>query len=261
MSRFGLSLSLSLGPEAPVVSTDPFAGVSRDATSNIYLPANASQWTTFRAAAGLSIANPNSLWLCQEASGNLADSIGSLTLAAVSTPTYQNAVAGWTRKGVGANSAADSFQAANGVGPSVATTSQTWLALFFMSSPPAGARDVVGSGNVTGQIGATGAGAIKVIGTTNNGATNVTGAVSPWVVKYNRTGSEAKLFTLADKITGTYNAGTTDGVKGIGALVGAGSAALGFWLYACMWSGADAEISDANLKALLQAMGFTIPWS
>ena len=43
--------------------------------------------------------------------------------------------------------------------------------------------------------------------------------------------------------------------------IGSTSAAPGgVFLYACAWYNANAEISDANIKALLQAMGFTIAW-
>lgn len=235
--------------------------IARDATSGIYVPASATEWTNFRSYNSLSAANPNSLWLCQESSGNIADSIGSLTLNASSTPLYQQTVTGWSRKAVGMDSANDCFRQLAGTGPDISTTSQTWLTIFFIPSAPAGARDIIGSGNCTCQIDSSGRGAIKVISTSTFGTTNITNTVTPFAFKYDRTGGTAKVFNSSDKVTGTYNSGTTDGQKGIGQCVGAGSSSFGNHLYACMWSGANAEMTDANLKSLLQAMGFTIGWS
>jgi hypothetical protein len=56
----------------------------------------------------------------------------------------------------------------------------------------------------------------------------------------------------------TYNAGVTNGRKGFGAL---GNAWSGNVLYAWMRSGAAAEMSDAAVKAEMQALGATISWS
>ena len=75
------------------------AGVTRDATSGWYVPANATEWTALLAGTG--IANPSNLWLSQQASGNLPDSIGSTPLVPFNGPSYQNTVAGWSRKAVG----------------------------------------------------------------------------------------------------------------------------------------------------------------
>lgn len=54
-----------------------------------------------------------SAWLCDEASGNLADRFSSITLAAASTPTYGNKGPMPGARAVGFDSAADRFVAAN----------------------------------------------------------------------------------------------------------------------------------------------------
>lgn len=259
--RSGLQSGLNPGGGA----VDPFAGVTKDATSNKYVPANSSEWTTFRTAGSLSTANPNSLWLCQETSGNLSDSIGSLTLTANATPTYDNAVTGWTRKGLGFTQVANQrFGAAAGVGPSPATTSQMWLWIVTVTATPAATRGICQVSNgatvLQGLLTSTPRARINVGGTTTDGtnspATETNGM--PVVLLYDRSGSRAMLYTSQEKITGTYSAGVVDGVKGIGA----GTSFPGFCVYGAMWSGAAAEaFTDANVKSLLQTMGFTIPWS
>lgn len=98
--------------------------VSKDAAAGIYCPASSTEWTNFIARKGLSVAVPDALWLYQEASGNLADSIGSFTLTAAGTgATYQSAVTGWTRKGIAITDAATAnFSSTSASLPDVSTT-------------------------------------------------------------------------------------------------------------------------------------------
>lgn len=246
-------------------SSDPFAGIDRDATSNIYVPANSSQWVQLINALSLSISPPSSLWLCQEAAGNLADSIGALTLSAVGTPVYQQAVAGWSRKGVAASAdgAGDRFQLASGVGPNPTTTSQLWLALTLMPATPAAIRFHMGLNVVNGtnslRLGhllTTGFPRIQIVGVTADGANSVSTEFHANVVKFDRANSVANVYTNDEKVVGVYSALVNDGAKGFC------NASLAKVVYACMWQGSDAEnITDAQLKSLLQGMGFTIAWS
>jgi hypothetical protein len=269
-------MSLLVGPVVgPVVGPkvgpngDVSAGVpvtwTVDATSGIAVPANATEWADFIAANGLSISVPSSLYLMQEASGNLADSIGALTLTSTSL-TYQQAVAGWTRLGITVTDGSGGrAEATVGNGPNPATTSQTWIVFADLTSTPAGNRHllhintIAATGafvlvNVTPVIG------ITCAAVTANGASNpVTGGVRPFALKYDRTNSAAVAYSDQDKVAGTYNAGVVDGGKGFGR--GSSNDPAGAWLYGYMFSGAAAEISDATMKALLQAHGFTIPWS
>jgi len=52
-------------------------------------------------------------------------------------------------------------------------------------------------------------------------------------------------------------------MTGQGCFVGAasGSSAGCGYLYAARWDFADAERTDADVKALMQALGFTVTWS
>src|SRR5688572_10782146 len=71
-----------------------------DGTSKKGVPATAVEWNELLSANGLGVP-PTHLWLMQESSGALADSIGTISLTAHNTPTYRNAVTGWARAGVG----------------------------------------------------------------------------------------------------------------------------------------------------------------
>jgi hypothetical protein len=62
--------------------------------------------TTLQSSIGLTL---SSLYLCEEASGNMADAIGGFTLTAAGTPVYRDVVQG--KAGVGFNSTSDGMTA------------------------------------------------------------------------------------------------------------------------------------------------------
>lgn len=266
-SRFHFDLGLGLGPEAIVVASgvDPYAGVTKDATANIYFPSTSGEWSTFRTAASLVMAAPNSLWLCQEASGNLADSIGANTLTAASL-SYQQAAAGFSRKAVSCAVATGAGATlASGAGPNPASTSSLWLGVMAVTAP-ASTRQVMAAGGALAAsemslraTATTSVPSLKCAGTATAGAVALVTTLSPVVLRYDRTNSAAKAYTAAEKVTGTYSASVTDGTKGFGNGIVTNAA---FSLaYGAMWQGAAAEGSDADLKTLLTAMGFSIAWS
>lgn len=72
--------------------------ITQDPTSGWYVPANASEWTALLAGTGIS--NPTSCWQCQDASGGLADSIGSQAFTDAGGTSFQVGVSGWSRKAI-----------------------------------------------------------------------------------------------------------------------------------------------------------------
>jgi hypothetical protein len=257
--RSGLRTALRSG-----LSPSDGPGWTIDATSGIAVPANASEWSTFIAENELSVAAPDSLWLCQETSGNLADSIGSLALTALGSPAYNASVSGWSRKAVQLTQVnSQRFGLGVGAGPNPNTTSVTWMILAQVTATPAAGRGLLGANldvttvcrvtlNTTPRI-------VAQNGSTATGASNPVGfGVQPFALKLDRTAGAVRLCTGQEKLSPTYTS-PADGNKGIGAS-GQLSAPADI-VYACMWSGANAEISDANMKSLLQAMGYTISWS
>jgi hypothetical protein len=113
--------------------------VTRDATSGIYYPATTTEVTNFVSYNALTIDVPTSIYTCQEASGNLADTgAGGITLVANGTPLYQQAVSGHARKAVGFNAGVNQrFMAASGTAPNPATTSSLWGVIGAITATPA----------------------------------------------------------------------------------------------------------------------------
>lgn len=240
--------------------------VSKDATSGIRVPNSSTEWTDFIAYAGLSVSVPNSLWRCQEASGNLADSIGSLTLTAVNSPGYSGAAAGWTRVGVTtADAGTARFSAAAASGPNPTTTSSLWI--WYVAVTSAAATRMISHGggatapaDVSSQVLATLKLRNRCVAVTTDGTATMATTAQPIGILYDRTGARTVSYSLAEKVTGTYSASVTDGNKGIGASTGSTTPAATY-IYGFMFSGAAAELPDATVKSLLTALGFAIPWS
>src|SRR5206468_3997244 len=115
-------------------SYDYASSVTKDATSMWYVPANSTEWTNLLSGTGF--ANPDDSWLMQESSGNLADSIGTRTLTATGTISYQVAATGWTRKGIKVADKSTSAYASTTI-PNVNTTSGTLLQIFSLNTNPA----------------------------------------------------------------------------------------------------------------------------
>lgn len=247
---------------------NPMTSVTRDATSLIYCPATAAEWTTTMSVAGLSSGNPSLLWLSQEASGDLTDSIGTFTGTA-SGWNYQQAVTGWTRSAVSADvaSARIIFNAAAGL-PDINTAS--CLVLTYHSFPaveaPAGYYSLVTMGPTFGsQIAANISGTAKLTAVVDPnsaaGAADPRNAVHPIVIRVNRTGGNAAVYTDQEKLTAALDATPT------GKKIAIGGDNVNYWtedgggyLYTAAFFNAAAELSDAQVKTLLQTLGWTVAW-
>jgi len=246
-------------------AVDPMAGVSRDATSNIYCPANSTEWGIALTAAGIASGGPTSLWLCQEASGNLADSIGSNTLTANGAPAYAQAVGGWTRKAI-VFTVDTVGQRASAVIAAFAPATHSTLSIAYIafSATPAGTRRVldIGDGGTAGYIEhqiTTGKLAIHVGANTSATAATYSGiGVVPVVAKHNVTASAQALYTGTDKCIPTF-AALTGTVQGIGATTGSSTGQV--TLYMATFVDAAAELSDAQVKTLLITLGWVVTWT
>lgn len=261
----GLRTGFAVGLGAdPLTGASGIAGVSRDASSGKYCPANAAEWTLLMAAAGLATGNPSLLWLCQEASGNLADSIGSFTgVQSGAVPTYQQAVSGWTRVGVKtADGATTKFSDASAGEPDGLTNSQLTLCYFVVTA--GNSRGLFGqhTGATRTSLQTTAAHLAQTINnaTTTNGTGDIiTATPTVAVVKNNRTGSAQTAYTAGEKITTVFDAGVSGKQTFIGAP--ALNTATATYLYLVSFFNAAAELTDAQVKTLLQTLGWAIPWS
>ncbi len=247
-------------PDAP-----PITGVTRDATSNIYLPANSTEWTAFRTAKSLTTwANPSHVYTFQEASGNVLDTVGAINLGPANVPVYNEAVTGWTRKGVRCRHATTDSLSGTGF-PNVNADSALVLTLVEIVSAPTTTRNVTILGNsptVGTRISTTPRLLVDVAGVTAGTGTSSPVGVRLIIDRFNRTTQGRDKLTDQEKIIGST--GITQVGQGIifgGFGTGAQLSAEVRFLYAATWYGADAERTDAEVKSLLQSMGYSIAWS
>lgn len=257
-SQVGSSVG-SVGDDEGQVSGIP--GVSRDATSLIYAPASSAEWTAFMSSIGLATGNPSFLWLCQDASGNLADQIGGTALVPANAPTYSNAVPGWTRVAVGTVDATanQKFQSTAAALPDLSVTAALLLAYVGFASSPAAIRGVLGMGTTMSDArhdtvhprlvsGANSATGVQTLGT----------QARPWVNKADVPGGANVLYTDQEKVVPAVGALTGKSIQ----LGSTGAVpASAFYLYAALFTGAAAQLTDAQVKTLLQGLGWTIPWT
>jgi len=238
--------------------------VTKDATLGWYFPNSSTEWTNFIARKGLAMSVPDHLWLMQEASGNLADSIGSMTMTANASPAYQQTLTGVSRKGVQFtdNTANQRFGAAASSGDNVSTTSVLYV--WFVKAGTASGTHIAGAVDTSTFEGlqlATGALRLSVNSVTATTAnTNYPSkALFPLALGNDRANSANALWTDAEKLSVTYFSIAADGIKSIGSPNATGVAPL-TTVYGFGLVGAHAENQNANLKATLQAMGVTIGW-
>lgn len=225
----------------------------------IYVPQTAADFTT------LSLTAPNNLYRMQETSLTLADSIGALTLAKNGTPTYAQTVASWGRKGIGFGaSGANYFNNTGIVDP--ATTSIAVLGYITVTAKPATTtRLVMSIGTTTLEfvsVNQTPVLQINTTVTTPGTLDPTTFGVMPYLMLYNRSTSAAKLYTLNEKLSATYNGS----LAGAELRVGNNSTVVvpSNWVAAYMWSGATCQTafpSDAAVKSYLQALNWAISWT
>ena len=264
-SRIGVAVGVSSDPLAPPAGGGGgIPGVTRDATNLNYYPANATEWTALMSAAGLATGNPSSVWPAQEPSGALADSIGAISLAVTGAAfAYQAAITGATRKGVkGTDGAVNSALLNNTTAPNPAATSTLQLAYLDVPAAPAAVRGIMSSTASGGLFRWNITGTMRIVsGATTDGAVSVASTRGWFAVRSNITASTVTVFSPAEKVVGTYALPGAGAFTNVGGANGAASpaAAIGY-AYVCQFTGAAAELSDAQLKTLMQTLGGVVLW-
>lgn len=253
--------------------SDPMAGVTQDSASMKYVPASAAQWTTAFTAVGQPGMTASNLQLCQEASGNLADSIGSMTLTTTGIGvSYNNPITGWNRTAAGVVAGAGIRGWDTSGGPNAAATSIAML-VYASVVPIGGTRTLmnlneedvsftteawINFSDTNNMIVVSGA------GTTATGATdysaNTLNDVIPLLFVNDRTNSRIKLYSPSEAVSGTYVNITNNGRRGLGGgQYNLSSTAR--YLYTAWFSGATAEwlSTTANAKSLLTTLNWATP--
>ncbi len=263
--RVGLRVGGRQGP-AVGVGADPLGkqglvGVAQDATALKYVPASSAQWATVMTAAGIAT-GPSHLWLLQDAAGPLADSIGSATLVAYNTLALQQAAAGWTRLGIKPIAGIDC--AYGDVGGNFSTASGLLLQYITVGNNAADAKilSVIGATERESAALYLGPKLLAFSGADSQlGAVDYSG-IAPIVTKYDVTADAVTVYSHMEKIspaTFTVQNPTNEDLVLIGG-DSAGNASNSVTVMAALWKGAPAEMTDANVRSLLQTLGWTVAW-
>lgn len=240
--------------------------VSRDATSLKYVPANATEWSNFSDAVGFACA-PSLLWLCQEASGNLADSIGSFTGTAVAGAiSYQQSESGWTRKGVeiGDNSISQFYNTDAGL-PDPASASCLILQYTDLVGAHAAADMIFmeygnpGPAQAASFYRKASNSVVRMQHGINNSpdsSGNRGGQVRPYVLQADITHSFGCGYTDEDKLPATVDMLGTKIIS-----LGSGLSPGMRCLYYAAFFNANAELTTTQIKTMLQRLGWTVTWT
>lgn len=239
-----------------------------DATSGIAVPADSTEWTDLIAENGLSIAVPDHLWLCQEAAGNLSDSIGAESLTKFNNTLYQQSVAGWTRKAVGTDDSTDAFYNFNAAGGGLGQLSPGGLshlviAYIGLTGTPGTTRQVL-TLDTNLDTRTTHVTTGPVYSARGNGVSTVDGASNPGTdvrfvaMLHNKAATEFSVITDQEKLTTSWVAPTEGGSRYLSFGDGCDSARL---LYMAVFTGVNAEVSSATVRSLMQALGWNPSWS
>jgi hypothetical protein len=115
--------------------------VATDGPNGVFVPVSGADFVT------LGLPAPGFLWLCQEASGNLAATIGGITLTATGAAghLYQQSVSGWTRKFIGTVDGAAEQRWSSGVQAALAFAAGESVAMLVLAAiATGGVRDIYG---------------------------------------------------------------------------------------------------------------------
>lgn len=230
------------------------ASVSRDSTSNRFVPANATEWTSLLEGSGFS--NPGSTWLAQEGSGSLADAFGARTATLTGTASYQQTVSGWTRKGVLVTSGTTSrFSIST---PNAQTTSLMLVQYIFTNTTSAGGLNRLGTTQAEGASYFTTGLPVQLRVRAHSGANTASGTINPAgtslvVTKLDHAANQLVVYTdKGDTLKPTFvnqNADLTSYLLG-----DASSASNGLMVYGALFTGSAAELSDAQVQQLIKRM-------
>ena len=256
----GIRSGLRSGVRSGLNPSDSVAlAVTRDSGNLQYYPANNSEWTTLMAFIGLATGNPSSIWNLQETSGNFADAKGGITLGANSITLYSQAFTGASRKCFrGVDGTTNSNARNSTTAPNPAAVSTLLVAHVDLPAAPAAQRDVMAlATNVDLRLNTNGK--LRLVAGANADLANVAAGAQRWIaLGANLAASTIKVYTDQEVFTGTFATPTSAAHVALGGDNAAIPAAG--WAYAVEFVDAAAELSDAQVKTLLQGLGATIPW-
>lgn len=231
-----------------------------DTTSSIGVPVDSTEWGSLISSNSLAFSAPNNLWLFQESGTTLADAIGGKNLTVTGSPSMQQTASGWTRKSVKASGAAANQFANNATMSNTASVSVLLLVYARIYQATNGSQRAYyggASSNAFEGVAGSSVARIRVGAQAGNGSLSHVGQVRPYVLKHDVTNSVAVLYSDIEKRSITYAAaaGTTVQFQfGLSTDVTVNTEVL----YAAAWNGAAAERSEAEIKAMLEALDWAV---
>ena len=228
-------------------------GVPFDAAMGRYAPTTAAHWAAILATAGVA-SQPTSSYAFTEGSGDLNDQIGAVTFTSNGTPNYQQSITGSSRPCVTFDDGGtDYFNCAI---PNANVSSALVIAYVALTGAAGGTRNILQHPNIFAEAIATGKlradGGSMVDSTANLGTT--------WhaiVLRSNVTATTQAIIYEEEVLAPSWFADS----PGTLILGGASASAAGMAVnLLARWEGAAAELSNAQVKSILQALGWTVAW-
>ena len=245
----GLQTGLEGGGLISGLNASVFGVVApQDGPGSVYRPTADAHWT----ALGLPV--PAYYFLCQDASGNLAEVNGGTVLTATGAGlNYSQAVTGWTALHVGTDEAGSAQRWVHGLAVGVDTSTTSFAMLLYCTLAQGAASRRFAQFGASGndlRVGTAGLVSLVRTGNVTTGVVSHDGAttVRPYLLVIDRTGSTIRLYTTLEQINGSFGA-IVDGPKGYGQDL-LSTPASNCNLIA-MWSGASAEGLNASTLTTL----------
>lgn len=229
---------------------------TKDATSGKGRPVDATEWSAIISRNSLGISTPDHLWNCQETAGtSFADAIGAVSMS--HSLDLDQAITGWASKGAAfTDNTGDLALAVTGGG-----SSRLVLAYITIDAAPAGDRTVIYNNQAKINYKSTDVySAGRNTGTMTDGTASHGTAVHPVVSRINVTDTPDTMFFCTDleKIEVAETSADSSSLYLGGVVQNAPGMKV---LYIVEWEGAGAEMTNTQVKNLIEALGWTVSWS
>ncbi len=246
--------------------------VPRDPISGFAVPITQTDWNAVFAAAGVAPKTVSQSWALQDSSGDPTATIGTPLTAStgVAALDYQQAVTGWQRRSINfaPDGGAEFMFQIKAIGPDPTIESVLSFGYIGMTANPAATRRVMtitGSAGTEVLLSMTNAGNYRIVcaNAATLGTAVATGPVRPMVLQYNRSASQFRAYSNQEIISGAFSTGITNSTKGLGMANGSGTTGPQQNLLATQFRGADAEWTEAEMRAVYNVLlptGSTVPW-
>lgn len=224
--------------------------LQRDTTSGWVCPETAAEWTTLLSGSGLDA--PSSTWLCQDASGDVLDVIGSADLTPSGGLSYQQTATGWTRKGVKLGFETTDYLRTT-AGPNMVTDSVLLLQMFALGTSPSTYGTLCRFGETVPNsiFWLTGDGLRNHVQVFDNeDSAGTYSGVFVVATLYNASTATQTVYTQTETLANTPASQSAPDATNLYMLGDGGSSTDSTLVYAAMWTGADAEVDETTIRRL-----------